>query len=146
MVKIVDDTAFIVIDKSIYNIRKGIHRGLLDVSPMIVRDARRRITEPPKTGRLYFRNGSIHQASAPGESPANLTGDLRDSIYAETTSPYRLQLIADENYAPHAIWMEFGTEDGRIAPRPFIRPTGKAMAREVVQAIQRGVERHLGDR
>lgn len=47
-------------------------------------DARKYILQGPKSGKIYtvFKNGRPvqHQASAPGESPANLTGLLRSSI------------------------------------------------------------------
>ena len=142
-IKVVDNTAFLVIEKALCNTKEGIRRGLLDVAPEIEREVVRRIKSPPKTGRLYSFNGRIHQASAPGEAPADLTGQLAESVGSEVTSPTQL-VIGDDISAPHGEWMEFGTTDGRIAPRPHLKPAALSKAREVEQAINRGVKRELG--
>ena len=141
-IKVVDNTAFLVIDKALYNTREGIRRGLLDVAPEIEREVVRLIKSPPKTGRLYSFGGRIHQASAPGEAPADLTGQLAESVGSEVTSPTQL-VIGDDVSAPHGRWMEFGTDDGRIAARPHLKPAALSKAREVGQAIVRGVHREL---
>ena len=140
MIKVVDNTAFLVMDKAILSCKEGIRRGLLDVGPEIVREVVRLIESPPKTGRLYLIGGRIHQASALGEAPANLSGELADSVGFEVSSPTQI-IIGDR--VPHGAWMEFGTADGRIAPRPHLRPAALGKAREVEQAIIRGVEREL---
>lgn len=142
-IHVVDNTAFLVIEKSIYNTKEGIRRGLLDVAPEIEREVVRMIKEPPKTGRLYSFGGRIHQASAPGEAPADLTGQLAESVGSEVTSPTQL-VIGDDISAPHGEWMEFGTDDGRIAPRPHLKPAALSKAREVGQSLNRGVKRELG--
>lgn len=143
MMKIVDNTAFLVMDKAVMNTQEGIRRGLLAVGPEIEREVVRRIKSPPKTGRLYFIGGQIHQASAPGESPANLTGTLAESVASEVSSPTILTIGDRENIASYGGYMEFGTRDGRIAPRPHLKPAALSKAREVEQAILLGVQREL---
>ena len=141
MLTVVDNTAFLVIKRSLFNTKEGLRRGLLDVAPEIEKEVIRRIKSPPKTGRYYLIGGRIHQASAPGESPADLTGELADSVGSEVSSPTQL-IIGDR--AEHGRWMELGTTDGRIAPRPHLKPAALSKAREVEQALVRGVARELG--
>lgn len=76
-----------------------------------------KILEPPKTGRIYRRQGEEHQASAPGESPANWTAELAESVKAEMIGPTEAQVSVG---AEHGIYLEMGTR--HIAPRPFVTP------------------------
>lgn len=76
------------------------------------------LVSQPGTGRVYRRNGTFHQASAPGESPAVDTGALRqsiDSTIGPTDGGARGIVSATQSYAVN---LEFGTE--RMAPRPFL--------------------------
>ncbi len=77
-------------------------------------------TPPARTGRIYhdLPGKSRHQASAPGEPPAPLTGFLRDSIRTN---------IADKNHkiigtvttdAPYAAELELGLGKFRDKARP----------------------------
>ena len=143
-IKITDDTLFVVIKNTDKNSKEGIRKGLLDVGPEIEREIVRLIESPPKTGRLYLINGMIHRASAPGEAPANLTGALADS--ADFTVPSAVQMVIGyrANIAPHGEWMEYGTRDGRIAPRPALRRATIGKAREIEQALIEGIKRELG--
>lgn len=142
-IKVIDDTAFLVMDRALFNTKEGIRRGLLDVAPEIEREVVRRIKSPPKTGKLYFIAGKIHQASAPGESPADLSGDLAEGVGSRVPSS-TLLVIGYAASTPYGKWMEKGTDDGRIEPRPALRPAALSKEREVEQAIQRGVKRELG--
>lgn len=141
MIKIIDNKGFLVIEKALYNVKEGVRRGLLSVAPMIVRDVVRRIKSPPKTGRLYRIGGTLHQASAPGESPADLTGELAEKVGSDVPS-FDKMIIGDG--ADHGKWMEEGTDDGRIEPRPHLKPAVLSMEREIVQEIRNGVHKELG--
>ena len=149
MLKVIDRTAFLVMDRAIFNTKEGIRRGLLDVGPEIEREVVRRIKSPPKTGRYYWRGGRHHQASAPGESPANLSGALAESIGFSVSSPTQLVIGSRSNSeaAPYAARLEFGDKflgKGSIAARPYLKPGALSKAREVEQAVVRGVARELG--
>lgn len=65
--------------------------------------------------------GKFHQASAPGEPPANDTGDLQKSIMSKMDSivPSKPAAVVwtDLKYGKY---LEFGTE--KIEPRPFMTP------------------------
>ena len=81
-----------------------------------------------RSGRVYKRpfSSSKYTASAPGEPPAVRSGDLRRSWRQKTASEstgkgltVKPAITTDVKYAP---WLNDGTEDGHIAPRPFEDP------------------------
>jgi len=70
-----------------------------------------------------LRGGQLYRASAPGEPPAVLSGALRTSWGIRATGNRQGGITAgistNVKYAP---WLNDGTKDGRIAPRPFEEP------------------------
>jgi hypothetical protein len=54
------------------------------------------IREPGRTGRMY----GTHQASAPGEPPANWTGELAGSVTVEPGPGHSAYMIVGAEYAP----------------------------------------------
>ncbi len=58
--------------------------------------------------------------SAPGQPPAVVSGNLRDSITARQTTKGDKPAVMIEVKAHYASFLEFGTS--RMASRPFIRP------------------------
>lgn len=75
------------------------------------------ITSPPKSGKIYRRRGVEHQASAPGEAPANWTGRLVNSRRLEFfEDQLRARLIFSTEYAAP---LELGT--AKMEPRPYAR-------------------------
>ena len=73
----------------------------------------------PKSGRFYkvSRTGRRHQASAPGQAPAVLTGFLTNSI--QSAFPKATEGIITIG-AEYAEYLERGTS--RMARRPFVQP------------------------
>jgi len=70
----------------------------------------------PKSGRSYrLPGGGSYIASAPGEAPANVTGDLIAGIVVEGSG---LEWLV-KSTSDHA-WLEYGGR--RIAPRPYLYP------------------------
>lgn len=105
----------------------GIARG----TEAVREEATSLVVNPPKTGRLYRRNGRIHQASAPGEHPANDTGFLIASIATETDEN---ALKGSVNIgAEYGKFLEYGTV--KMAPRPFARPALMAKKDEITADI-----------
>ncbi len=89
---------------------KSIHNGLHGLGKQLVRDSVQSIKQGPKTGRIYrvIINGKRvrHQASAPGEKPANMTGNL--------IKKHRYNVIGSKfmefgNDAFYSKWLELGT-------------------------------------
>jgi hypothetical protein len=111
--------------------RAGMRRGVVDAIGIVEQEAVRLIEEGPKTGRKYRRRGVVHQASAPGQSPASDTGALIDSRTIELDlENFRALLIFRTLYA---LMLEVGT--AKMEPRPYARRAIANKAREVVEAI-----------
>jgi hypothetical protein len=88
-----------------------------------------------RSGRIYRVPGAsqaTYQASAPGESPAQATGTLRQSVAADTPrregDEVKARIGVDLKRVPYARRLEFGGVHVqgrgvvRIAPRPYMRP------------------------
>ena len=92
-----------------------IEQALKDIGDEVVKETRVLIKSKNKTGRIYRFRGRLHQASAPGEAPANRTGRLlKSSNYAVRNQQ---QLSIGES-APYAVFLEDGTR--KIKPRPHL--------------------------
>lgn len=75
----------------------------------------------PKHGRIYRRpGGRLHQASAPGESPAIDYGRLVRSFSIRKVGELLREIVVPQP----GFWLEFGTR--RMAARPFLRPSVEA--------------------
>lgn len=93
-------------------------------------------TIDPETGRRKRGTGRTYTASAPGEPPAVRTGAYAaawqvspavvrgDKVMAAAVNDRKTE---DDAHFIGEI-LEFGTNDGRIAPRPHIRPAMDAVA------------------
>lgn len=92
-----------------------------------------------KSGREYRVPGTksaIHRASAPGEAPAVLFGQLMASFGVEQTGETEFVAYTDDPKAPH---LEFGTS--RMEPRPFFLPAAEAERPEYEAAVANALER-----
>lgn len=87
-----------------------------------------------KSGRTY----GTHQASAPGEAPAILFGQLSNSIDTQLTGATSGIVFSSDEKAPH---LEFGTT--HMEPRPFFGPAA-AEERPEYQAAMAAALRGLG--
>jgi hypothetical protein len=103
-------------------------------------EMKKRIKESSPSGRTYWHRGDFklsekpmpggiqHIASAPGQPPAVLSGDLLDSFRSNTFfSRGHTRIISYiENYSGYALYLEYGTTKtgwgGPIHPRPFMAP------------------------
>lgn len=86
---------------------------------------RAKIEEGTKSGHLYTSGPEPlpHQASAPGESPANWTGVLKDAITSEMLDVTEAVVWVDVSAAPYAGDLEYGTV--HMAPRPWFWPAAE---------------------
>lgn len=119
-------------------VEKAIGQGLMALALMAQTEAQRSILKGPKTGRLYPRGKRVHQASAPGEAPANDFGFLAANIKADLTNDFTANLWS---LAPYSIHLEYGTVN--MAARPFLRPAGDAMREEGKEVINAYVKAAL---
>lgn len=92
-----------------------------EVGVIVTEKLRYMIRNGPRTGRVYTFRGRKHQASAPGEVPANRTGRLAESV-GYLASGHDDLTVGEE--AEYAGYLENGTHnrDGslRMAPRPHL--------------------------
>lgn len=114
--------------------------ALEEAGTIVESEARRLIMDGPKTGRVYtkYNPHREHQASAPGEPPANDLGFLAANIVQDKAdlAQGRIFIAALAKYAK---FLEFGT--ARIAPRPFLRPALANMRGAVVRAFRAALAR-----
>lgn len=82
-----------------------------------------------RSGRVY----GGHQASAPGEPPAVLTGTLKNSIRAVAEGDGAMVWMVRVGTEYGAI-LEFGS--AKIAPRPFMRPAAEATSKKVTEVFK----------
>lgn len=79
------------------------------------------ITNTPKTGVLYRRNGVTRRRSAPGQPFASDTGNTLNQIQQPEVNIDGLRVTATIVVSGvNAKRMEFGTE--KMEPRPFAKP------------------------
>jgi HK97 gp10 family phage protein len=88
------------------------------------------------SGITYRIKGKYHQASAPGEPPTVLTGNLRGSLDHWVAKLGREIVGIVSVGAEYAPALEFGTR--KMAPRPFMRTTIN-QALPVIWRIIKGV-------
>lgn len=112
-------------------------RPQLEEAARDVRDeAERLIKDPPKTGRVYMKTKPTkrrHQASAPGQSPADDMGELVNSLGVLKTDLRNLRIYIFAS-AKHARFLEFGTR--RMAARPFLRRALNNLRADIIARLR----------
>lgn len=117
------------------NTRQGVRDGLIFSGQKLRTASRRGIASPPKSGRRYKKRISGRRynwrASAPGEFPANVTGNLKESISYQMEGDLRMKFGVERSGASliggtppevYAEFLEFGSPGGKIKERPFLKP------------------------
>lgn len=99
-------------------VRQAAADALRDAADDVAARAQQLVLEPPKTGLVYKRGNTRHQASAPGEAPASDTGNLVNLIGVDAVDTQRLR-VSIFSSAKYSFFLEFGTS--KMAPRPFLR-------------------------
>lgn len=102
-----------------------------------VADAMRDEMQAQKSGEVH---GS-HRASAPGEAPATLRGDLMGTIKSEMVGPTSADVSAGDASTQYLVEdLEFGSPGGMIAPRPLVLPAAELakglLKQNVTTAVQ----------
>lgn len=96
--------------------RSIIYSGWRGIGRVLVKSAKaKQLT--PKSGEIYIINGVQHQASAPGEAPASVSGKLLESTRYETKGD-ELEFGAGDDKTDYAKFLELGTS--KMEDRPFI--------------------------
>lgn len=123
--------------------RRSIRHGWFELGADLKRTANREILRKPKSGRTYYVSGPSgrrrrHVASAPGETHANLSGELRKSLSWKVRGYTQLEFGygvddsgAGKQDAPLWALIEFGTK--RIKARPSLQNAIKATNRNAIR-------------
>ena len=100
----------------------GIRRGFFDLGYDLQEKARKNITTRGKTGRLYRVKGRTrrHRASAPGQTPSNLSGNLKKGTHFQVRG-FDLMEFGYDGKTKYGKFLEEGTR--KMDPRPNLSPT-----------------------
>lgn len=130
--------------------RRGLRQGMFRSGHTLIKAASQEILHGNKTGITYIRRDRAgrrrrHQASAPGETHANMTGTLRRSLSFQLTGVTQIEFgygVSAGNSAPeYAAFVEFGTT--RMRARPSLLNTLNAQQGNLVQHMRDEIVRAL---
>jgi hypothetical protein len=118
--------------------RKNIKKAFHNYGSDITKELKRVIETGPRTGRVYIVKGIAHQASAPGEPPANQTGKLADSFNYKARM---MELIVfstafSKEGAPYPRYLDEGTKKKKMKPRPYFNITNEQNAYKLERDLQ----------
>lgn len=123
----------------------AIRRGLYAFGKELTKTAKDGILKGPKSGRVYKVRGRRVRRSAPGEYPANQTGNLRSAINFDVKGADELTFGAREEgskrKANYAKFLEHGTQ--RMRARPFLARPIKEKTQDGVKFLQNEVSKVL---
>lgn len=103
---------------------------------------------PLNMERNYYSNNKTipHHPSLPGNPPAPDTGNLRESIRYEVNKNgeevYGI-VGSSQKDADYGLYLEYGTSDGRIAPRPWLRPAMRKNNDFIKSTMAKAVQKTL---
>lgn len=118
---------------------KGIRTALFEIGAENTQTTKKFIYAPPKTGRMYRYKGRPHQASAPGESPANRSGFLARSIDYRVVGIERVEFISSAIYS-NVLEDGYKFKGNReIKPRPYFIRTIVKKRRDNYNSLKRNV-------
>ncbi len=116
-------------------IEDTVAEALDEIGVRAVELIREELQSGARSGKLVERRGRPHQASAPGEAPANWSGALAASLDYEAGQT-SVRVFADQ---PYGDYLEYGTL--RVAPRPFIGPVMERLAPEINAIVARAFDK-----
>lgn len=124
------DTFFRLVDDIPVFTDGAIRDSMFDVGSESAKFLKFRLTTGPRTGRRYRIFGRIHQASAPGEFPARLTGKMSRNTAYSVRGTSELEVgIKTFGGTPYPKFLEEGTR--KMERRPFIEPTSDKYANQM---------------
>lgn len=137
-------TTFLITSKMPANSKTGMRHGLYQYGNVLRREVREQIKSKDKSGRVYIiqrRDRRFrHRSSAPGETPANITGKLRNSVDFNVSGSTEMKFGYDDSvdYGRH---LELGSS--KIKPRPGLLNAIKKTSLQGRTILARNVNEHL---
>lgn len=107
----------------------SMEKSLQACGEMLKQEMIKRIESGSKTGNMYGN----HQASAPGQSPADDSGDLVRSLKVDVLKNGEMNIKG----TIYALYLENGTS--KMQPRPFIQPSIKGVRRQIQKIFEKEV-------
>lgn len=124
------------LNKRSKRVQKAIMSATFKAAVKVQNRARTKILKGPKSGRVYRKSKTVnHQASAPGEPPANDTGNLQSSI--KVVKGEFVQGVANAEVqvsAKYAADLEFGTK--KMEARPYLMPSFLELKDEIQKGLR----------
>lgn len=124
------------------DVRVGVKNAFVIIGRELKKESKRYINSKDKTGRLYritrFGRSYNHRASAPGQSPANISGNLIKNLFKKTGNDSTLTFGDRASYAG---FLEKGT--ARMAKRPYLLKAIKAKRRDMISHFTHEINKHL---
>jgi len=118
----------------------GVRKGFYLAGKSIVKESRRLMTVPPKTGRVYMVRVGVggrklvrsrsHVSSAAGQAPAKITGALMRSVNFKVHGSNELIVGSESKYGA---FLENGTI--KMKPRPYLNPAIKNETKNTVKYL-----------
>jgi len=116
--------------------RAELRKGMRKAGAVVAKESRALLRRGTPSGKfyLYDKGGKRkrYQASAPGEPPARVYGDLAKSIKLKLSRSKLSARISSADNKAHI--MEYGSVNQE--PRPFLRPALANKKREVLQLLE----------
>lgn len=112
--------------------RKAVRSAMGKAARLMAREAKRAAASKSGSGAVYTARGRNYQASAPGQPPVRLTGNLWRSIKGRASR--RGYAMVVQTLAPHAHLLELGTRKG--AARPLLPPVVEEQAGAVLDLLR----------
>ena len=118
-------------------VKKEVNIGLL----MIETNAKRRVQQGAKTGRVYekYKPRRTHRASAEGQSPASDTGYLAENIKAEPDVGGLSGSVV--SHAGYSFWLEYDPHR-----RPFMFPAMREEEPKIYAAMINAIKKATDDK
>lgn len=95
-----------------------------------------------RSGRTYRVPGTkrTYTASAPGEPPAVVTGNLKNSIQTKREKMRVWAVLVSAEYAADLEYGHRTDEGGYVAPRPYLRPAVWSVISEFAKELLKALD------
>lgn len=103
--------------------RTLVGRAMAHAGRLVMNAARQIARNSQGSGRLYYRDGKLHHASAPGEAPAKQTGYLANHLTSKVTKNRMGVRVTGNAY--YALALEAGATGGGGKQRGKANRTGE---------------------